>query len=169
MYVQTGDSVDVMATDAFLPPFDAPAGSSQAAMPTLSDSTSVAVSFDEASGNVSIGGNQYLSGETLILGWKKSNRFLLLISQYVDCLPQVTHCRQLKASWTLRFYTKTLTPSTHTEVCDTFKKCNDAAKSTSQQNTIYTAVGSSAYYRYGYMQNYLSNVSGGDGPCCASS
>lgn len=75
MFVKTGDTVDVVATDALLLPFDASAGDSQAATITLSDSTSVEVSFNRAAGNVSIGGNQYLNGDTLILDGKKVTVF----------------------------------------------------------------------------------------------
>lgn len=70
-FVNRGGTVDVATTDTILLPFDPSSGGSQNATLTLTDNSSVGISFDESSGDVTIGSSQYTNGQSLILDGKK--------------------------------------------------------------------------------------------------
>ncbi|CAM9098658.1 unnamed protein product [Ectocarpus sp. 12 AP-2014] len=55
-FVKRGESASVVGAEALLLPFDPTAGSSQTASLTLSDNTSVTLTFDETLGTLNVGG-----------------------------------------------------------------------------------------------------------------
>lgn len=70
-FVNRGDAVDVSDTDAIIAPFSQNGGPGQYILVTLSDSTSVDVSYDENSKVVTISGTAYDEGDSLVLDGKK--------------------------------------------------------------------------------------------------
>lgn len=70
-FVNRGDSYTIVDKDALVIPFEADAGASQTVSMILSDSTSVAVVYDEVNETVSIGGTAYSSGDSTIIDGKK--------------------------------------------------------------------------------------------------
>ncbi len=70
-FVNRGGAVDVTGVSALLLPFNADVTEAQTATITLSDATSVAVDFDQATGNILIGGTPYGDGDHFVLDGKK--------------------------------------------------------------------------------------------------
>lgn len=63
--------VDISGSDALIAPFTSGGGSGQAISITLSESSSVAVSYGEATEAVMIGNTTYDTGESLVLDGRK--------------------------------------------------------------------------------------------------
>ena len=70
-FVNRGDTVDISETEAVIAPFSTDGGSGQSMNMTLSDSTSVNVSFNETTQAVTIGSTLYEDGDSLVLDGKK--------------------------------------------------------------------------------------------------
>ena len=70
-FVERGDSYPIKDEDALIIPFDADAGASQSVSIILSDSSSVAVVYDEVNEAVSIGGTTYSSADSTIIDGRK--------------------------------------------------------------------------------------------------
>lgn len=70
-FVKRGELVDVDEVDAVLLPFDASTTETQESTLLLSDETSVQVSLDQGSGDISIGGIIRQNGESFIMDGKK--------------------------------------------------------------------------------------------------
>lgn len=70
-FVNRGGVVDISGSDALIAPFTSGGGSGQAISMTLSDSSSVAVSYDEATEAVMIGNTTYDTGESLVFDGRK--------------------------------------------------------------------------------------------------
>lgn len=70
-FVNRGGVVDITGSDALIAPFSSDGGTGQAISMTLSDSSSVAVSYDETTEAVTVGGNAYDTGESFVLDGKK--------------------------------------------------------------------------------------------------
>lgn len=70
-FVKRGEETSVEDGAAIAIPFVKSAGAGQTATLTLSDSSSVVVSFDETTEELSIGGISYTSGQSLVLDGKK--------------------------------------------------------------------------------------------------
>lgn len=71
-FVKRGESAAIAGAEALLLPFDPSAGSSQTASLTLSDNTSVALTFDETLGTLNVGGVVCSAGDYVILDGKKA-------------------------------------------------------------------------------------------------
>lgn len=71
-FVKRGESAPIAGVEAILLPFDPSAGSSQTASLTLSDNTSVTVTFDETVGTLNVGGEVCFPGDSVVLDGKKA-------------------------------------------------------------------------------------------------
>ena len=74
-FVNRGGQVDIAGLSALLLPFDAAVTGTQDASITLSDASSVAVGFDAASGDISVGGASYSDGGQFVLDGQKVSVF----------------------------------------------------------------------------------------------
>lgn len=70
-FVKKGELVDVNGVEAVLVPFDSSTTETQQSTLKLSDDTSVTVSLDPGSSEISVGGTTYASGESFVLDGKK--------------------------------------------------------------------------------------------------
>lgn len=70
-FVNTDDEFSVVGVNALLLPFHAAVADVQDAVLKLSDDSSVDVSLDQASGNISVGGTTYSSGDYFVMDNKK--------------------------------------------------------------------------------------------------
>lgn len=70
-FVNRGDEVDIVGVKALLLPFDPEVTDVQDATFTLSDATSVNIGFDQASGQISVGGTPYGHGDYFVLDGQK--------------------------------------------------------------------------------------------------
>ena len=71
-FVKRGESAHIAGVEALLLPFDPSAGNSQTASLTLSDNTSVNLTFDETLGTLNVGGVVCYAGDSVILDGKKA-------------------------------------------------------------------------------------------------
>ena len=70
-FVNRGGDISIVGVSALLLPFDPAVTDLQDATLTLSDATSVDVGFDQASGQISVGGTPYGNGEYFIMDGQK--------------------------------------------------------------------------------------------------
>ncbi|CAN0442299.1 unnamed protein product [Pylaiella littoralis] len=71
-FVNRGGGADsVVGVEALLLPFEADAGGSQSVSITLSDNSSLALTFDEEAGTIDVGGTTYAPGESAVIDGKK--------------------------------------------------------------------------------------------------
>ena len=70
-FVKRGENVEISSDAAIAIPFSQDAGSGQAVSLTLSDSSTLAISFDETTEEITVGGTAYASGESFIVDGKK--------------------------------------------------------------------------------------------------
>jgi hypothetical protein len=70
-FVNRGGIVNVADSEALIAPFSSDGGSGQAIVMTLSDSSTVTVSYDETTAVVAVGDTTYDNGESLILDGRK--------------------------------------------------------------------------------------------------
>ena len=70
-FVNRGDTVDITNSEAVVAPFSTGGGPGQAISMTLSDATSVAVTYDETTEELTIGPTTYNTGESLVLDGQK--------------------------------------------------------------------------------------------------
>lgn len=71
-FVNRGGSVSITDSEALVAPFSTDAGPGQAVSLTLSDSSTVAVSYDETTEAVTVGATSYVPGDSFILDGKKT-------------------------------------------------------------------------------------------------
>lgn len=71
-FVNRGSSVSITGSEALVAPFSTDAGPGQAVSLTLSDSSTVAVSYDETTEAVTVGATSYVPGDSFILDGKKT-------------------------------------------------------------------------------------------------
>lgn len=71
-FVNRGGSVSITDSEALVAPFSTDAGPGQAVTLTLSDASSVAVSYDENTEAVTVGATSYTLGESFVLDGKKT-------------------------------------------------------------------------------------------------
>jgi hypothetical protein len=70
-FVKKGELLDVDGLDAVLLPFDASTTETQESTILLSDETSVTVSLEQGSGDISVGGTSYASGKSFVIDGRK--------------------------------------------------------------------------------------------------
>ncbi|CAM9180368.1 unnamed protein product, partial [Ectocarpus sp. 12 AP-2014] len=70
-FVKRGESASVADVEALLLPFDESAGASQSASLTLSDNSSVTLTFDEVNDTVDVGGIVCSPGDSVVIDGKK--------------------------------------------------------------------------------------------------
>ena len=70
-FVKRGETVAVSSDASIAIPFSADAGSGQSVSLTLSDSSTLAVTFNESTEEITVGGTTYASGESFIVDGKK--------------------------------------------------------------------------------------------------
>ena len=70
-FVNRGDTVDITNSEAVVAPFSTGGGPGQAISMTLSDASSVAVTYDETTEELTIGPTTYNTGESLVLDGQK--------------------------------------------------------------------------------------------------
>lgn len=71
-FVNTGANVNISDSEALVAPFTKDAGAGQAVQLTLSDSTIVALSYDEVTEAITVGSTAYTTGESFVLDGKKA-------------------------------------------------------------------------------------------------
>lgn len=70
-FINRGESASIVNVEAVLLPFEADAGASQSASLTLSDNSSVTITFDETSETVDVGGTVCSTGDSVLIDGKK--------------------------------------------------------------------------------------------------
>lgn len=71
-FVNTGGNVNIENSEAIVAPFSTDAGAGQSVSLTLSDSSVVALSYDETTEAITVGATTYTSGESFVLDGKKA-------------------------------------------------------------------------------------------------
>ena len=71
-FVNRGGSVSIENSEALVAPFSTDAGAGQSVSLTLSDSSVVALSYDENTEAITVGATSYTSGESFVLDGKKA-------------------------------------------------------------------------------------------------
>lgn len=74
-FVKKGETIEVETSEAVLFPFDASVAETQESTIILGDNSSVQVGLDQASGDISVGGNLYKSGKSFIIDGRKCTVF----------------------------------------------------------------------------------------------
>ena len=74
-FVKRGDQIDVTGVNALFLPFEPSVTDPQDATITLSDATSVSITYDQPSGTIVVGGTTYSDGDCFVMDGKKVSVF----------------------------------------------------------------------------------------------
>ncbi|CAM9529402.1 unnamed protein product [Pylaiella littoralis] len=72
-FVKRGETASIQDADALFLPFDSDSGSSQSASMTLSDNSTVTLTYDEEQGTIDMGGVVFSAGDHTIIDGKKAS------------------------------------------------------------------------------------------------
>lgn len=70
-FVKRGESASIVGEDALLVAFDESAGSAQSVTMTLSDTSSLVLTFDDTKGSINVAGSDYFPGDYTVVDGKK--------------------------------------------------------------------------------------------------